>query len=477
MTFMPFQTRPGYTYVYDMNTNGILKISKEQYDALCSYIKGNASGSAVLDEFREKGLLLEPQIERIEHPASQLLDYQMKRCVSSVTFQMSQNCNLRCVYCPFSGNDIYTNRLRSSKDIDWQTVKNGIDFLIANSADADKLNITFYGGEPLLAKKLVINAIEYATKSISGKKITFGMTTNGTLLDNEFLEKVADVDLAIMVSMDGPKEIQDENRFYGDGSGSFDDLYQNIVNLRNNFPSLYEKLTFNTVINVGSDYKKIFNFFRESPDLFARSKVRFSELSQNYTDIPIQYDEVYRAERNYDTLKAYLSLLGYLDRDLISNFREEVEGVFSYPLMFGSKKVTPSVTHPAGTCIPGLKKLFIDVDGIFYPCERVDETSTLMQIGNLDTGFDIEKVLKVLNVGAATEESCKKCWAFHCCTICPVSADNGKNDHYLQKYKLSKCSGVKDSALGMLKNYTMLKELKFQFDEELVKLNTEGVVI
>lgn len=33
-----------------------------------------------------------------------------------------------------------------------------------------------------------------------------------------------------------------------------------------------------------------------------------------------------------------------------------------------------------------------------------------MFIGNLQDGFDIEKIKSLLNVGALTAEQCKNCW-------------------------------------------------------------------
>lgn len=46
--------------------------------------------------------------------------------------------------------------------------------------------------------------MEYAVNDISGKKITFGMTINGTLLEYDFLKRVANFNFAITISLDGP---------------------------------------------------------------------------------------------------------------------------------------------------------------------------------------------------------------------------------------------------------------------------------
>lgn len=41
---------------------------------------------------------------------------------------------------------------------------------------------------------------------------------------------------------------------------------------------------------------------------------------------------------------------------------------------------------------------FVPVDGKFFPCERVDEESSELCIGDLKNGFDLENAKKILNV-------------------------------------------------------------------------------
>ncbi|WP_178076014.1 radical SAM/SPASM domain-containing protein [Paenibacillus oralis] len=419
-----------------------------------------------MEKYQKQGILLDSPITKVQHPATEFLEYQLERCINSITFQMSQNCNLRCSYCPYSDNGIYENRSHLAKNIKWETVKKGIDFMVAHSKDVDHLHVSFYGGEPLIAKDLVIAAMDYTLKQVHGKDISFGMTTNATLLDDEFANAASSYNLTIMVSLDGPKEIHDRNRAFASGRGSYDVLYQNIKRIKEKYPQLHEKMKFNTVINPGSNYGEIFDFFRSNQDIVDLSKVNFNTLSLNYTDMSFTYGKDYFEERNYEALKAYLILLGKLKKEPVSYHKGDIEMIFSLKEFFSPIKETPSEAHPSGTCVPGLKKLFVDVNGNFFPCERINENSTLMKIGNVEQGFEIDKVREILNVGSVTEDHCKDCWAFHCCSICPASADNGKDEQYSKSYKLSKCNRVRAVALENLKNYTMLREFKYQFNKE-----------
>ena len=83
----------------------------------------------------------------------------------------------------------------------------------------------------------------------------------------------------------------------------------------------------------------------------------------------------------------------------------------------------PSKAHPSGPGIPGARKLFMDVQGNFFPCESTSEASRCMRIGSVDSGFDVPKIAKLLNVGKITEEECKSCWGFRLFRQCCLATD------------------------------------------------------
>lgn len=71
-----------------------------------------------------------------------------------------------------------------------------------------------------------------------------------------------------------------------------------------------------------------------------------------------------------------------------------------------------------------------------------------------------------MNIGKSTSEICKNCWAFHLCSICPISADDGYSDTYVADYKLKKCKFIKQDILANLRMYCFLKERGFDYKEE-----------
>ena len=65
-----------------------------------------------------------------------------------------------------------------------------------------------------------------------GKKLTFNITTNGTMLNDEMIYFFQDHDVSLMISLDGPKEINDKNRVFANGKGTFDTVAKQISRIR-----------------------------------------------------------------------------------------------------------------------------------------------------------------------------------------------------------------------------------------------------
>lgn len=89
-----------------------------------------------------------------------------------------------------------------------------------------------------------------------------------------------------------------------------------------------------------------------------------------------------------------------------------------------------------------------------------------MRIGHIDTGFELDNVRNILNIGAITEKECKQCWAFRYCTSCAMAADD--ISEFSAAKKLSICNRVKENTENLFKDYCVLRELGYDFDKEKV---------
>ncbi|MEK7812211.1 MAG: radical SAM protein, partial [Candidatus Desantisbacteria bacterium] len=131
-------------------------------------------------------------------------------------------CNLRCKYCHI----IDTWAAYGHHHMSPETAEAGIKkFMEHSSASGQKCQkeIMFYGGEPLLVPEVVKYAVSCIRKNDASDSCKLTMFTNATAITKDMARFLADNDVFVIVSMDGPAEVHNQMRCYLDGSGGFED--------------------------------------------------------------------------------------------------------------------------------------------------------------------------------------------------------------------------------------------------------------
>lgn len=152
----------------------------------------------------------------------------------------TNTCNFSCSYC-------YSAKGRSSRTIDYATVKNIIKWFVRlNRVNMPPLYITFFGGgEPILCWDSILRP---AIELIKGMRkeyhsaIYVNLITNGSILPPDFISICRDSDIRVAVSFEILEELQNLHR------RNFDKVLENIHTMCNNgiIPSI------NSVITEGS---------------------------------------------------------------------------------------------------------------------------------------------------------------------------------------------------------------------------------
>ncbi|TYQ14967.1 UNVERIFIED_CONTAM: uncharacterized protein Cloal_1366 [Acetivibrio alkalicellulosi] len=461
-----FETNRGQ-YIFDVNTNAIIKIQKNVFENLRNNFSLNSSYKIYeceqVKELKDRGFLSSKKVKEVVHPLSDMLEFYMSSKIKMVILQVTQQCNLRCEYCTYSGS--YINRTHQDARMNIELAKKGVEFLFDNSRDVDSVHIGFYGGEPLIEFELIKDIILYSEKISNGKRLTFGVTTNGTLLNDKIINFFNSHNVLTTISLDGPKEVHDKNRkFASSGCGSFEKIKNGLENIKHNYPDFLSKVMFNAVLDPNNDFSCINDFFT-SYDIVKDLYLNVSDITDDHSVARNTNNEDHETQLKYELFKLYLSKLNKLDKKSVSKLVERYYDHLRKILVDsrGFSSSMPDKGHPSGPCIPGAQRLFIDVNGNFYPCERVSEKSKIMQIGHIDKGFDYDKIRSLLNIGEITSENCKDCWAFKFCTLCAVSADG--IDKLSVEKKLFNCKVVKYSLEEHLKDYCMLNEFGYSFED------------
>lgn len=466
LLFHAFSTAK-YRYVFDANTNSVISVGADQYKALSEIEHGNKTQEnlSVLHEFQKKGICKEVFIEKIYNSNADLMVSHLENNIHMLILQVTQGCNLRCDYCGFSG--LYNNRVHAPKSMNFETAKRAIDWVLSRSADSPFFSFAFFGGEPLLELPLIKKCVEYIKQQAIDREIILAITTNGTLLTPEVYEYLNKNNFLITISLDGPKEIHDRSRKFPNGNGSYDVIMDNIKSIKTHYPESREKLRFNAVLSPETDDNCLQTLFK-SDDVLSYYNHSVSTISETYIDEIPKYSDAFNLNYNHEICKQLLCILGKLEKKNVSVLFDTIESDLNreYSKLKRTTRIS-SVYHPGGPCFAGAMRLFINVEGKFFPCERVSENSQLMAIGDLDNGFDLDKIRMVMNPGQVTENQCKKCWAITHCTLCAAYSDNLTG--LSSTVRLKNCPKVRKRYEDTLKRLCFLKESGYMFETRGVK--------
>lgn len=97
------------------------------------------------------------------------------------------------------------------------------------------LTFSWFGGEPLVAKDVVLRLSRYAKQKCDAHGVKFqgGLTTNAYVLDQALARELISLNQDFFqITLDGWKEAHDVLRQRADGRGTFDVIWQNLLGLK-----------------------------------------------------------------------------------------------------------------------------------------------------------------------------------------------------------------------------------------------------
>ena len=159
------------------------------------------------------------------------------------------DCNFRCLYCYEEKKHINLDLEYYSKIID-----------LIDNFKGNNIFISWFGGEPSLKSKEIISFLKLVNDKCSEKKknLISSMTTNFSMIDLKTLTNFVNSGIKYyQVTLDGTKEIHDKYRPLLNGLGSFDRVYNNLLE------ALNSNLDFEITIRLNFDNKTDYlDFFK-----------------------------------------------------------------------------------------------------------------------------------------------------------------------------------------------------------------------
>ncbi len=355
-----------------------------------------------INELKESGRLFSADTFA---PMAGYLKERTSNVVKALCLHVAHTCNLNCAYCFASQGKYSGNRAVMS----YETGKQALDFLIANSGDRRNLEVDFFGGEPLMNFDVVKQLVAYARtrEKETGKNFRFTLTTNGMLIDDDVIDFANREMSNVVLSLDGRKEIHDKYRVDYSGKGSWDTIvpkFQKLVKARG-----------------GKNYYMRGTFTHENPDFINDIKqmldLGFSELSMEPV-IGSPTDPSALTDNDLQIVLEQYELLA----DLMLEREKEGKPFVFYHYMIDLTE-GPCIYKRISGCGSGTEYMAVTPWGDLYPCHQFvgDDKFKLGNIWDGVTNTEMQNEFKNCNVYAHPE--CADCWAkLYCSGGCAANA-------------------------------------------------------
>lgn len=173
-----------------------------------------------------------------------------------IILKLTTACNLGCVYC-IEGDQ---KEIRMPEKIFFKCVDELPELL--SSVGTKDAEFLFHGGEPLLyGRDSLGRLVDYAREHLPEYNVRFLLQTNGTLIDDNWIDFFVQRKISVGVSLDGYPEIHDKTRRTKSGNPTAADILQNIKKMREAHLKVGTLMVMNSAEEVDAD--KLFDFIKE----------------------------------------------------------------------------------------------------------------------------------------------------------------------------------------------------------------------
>lgn len=294
--------------------------------------------------------------------------------------KITDKCNLNCDYC-------YYHDGKSHEDMSFHDILKIIeyfkDFVIPQ--DTPAYDITFFGGEPLLKKDLILEVVDhYLKQTDSAIRLRFHLCTNGVLLSTDLLKEFQQRSIGIYLSLDGPQDLHDTHRHFKDGSGSFATISQNLEKIADFHRGIEQVISVQTVHGLFDS----FLFFVEEG---FRNIISIPDFSDHWTPESLEILK-----------RQYKKILEYKKKDPRSYFSILDDKI---------RLMDQSLTYKDCSCNFGQHSYVVATNGLIYPCTRFaqDIADNQWSIGDIHRGIDFSKRDGLISKHKQDRKECSSC--------------------------------------------------------------------
>lgn len=347
-------------------TGAWLRITKEIYEYLVIAIKLNYSKELFIRSFvkPEDQLYIEILLNRMKELG--IIDSQEIFFPKSITFEVTNRCNLKCSHCCLNANN-------NSEEMTTQKILQVLKKI--TKWGVDKITIT--GGEPLFRND-ILKILAFLRQSFRGMII---LSTNGVLINENNIEAIIGYVDRIDISIDG---VDEESCSRVRGNGVFGKVIKSVYLLKKR----------------GFDLISLSMVLTEENEKLVE---KFMQLNQKLGTYPV------------------IRRISWLGRALENKSRLMTGDI---PYQYGAEiDCSEKGMCTYENCSNLVTKYHIRYDGSVYACQTIDDER--YRIGHIDQISNFSKIKNnrlsmLVDDLLKIHHQCEKCEVMKFCWKCPV---------------------------------------------------------
>lgn len=397
---------------YNALSSSLALIEEEKYEMLKNFLElsKNIDDKSLLEDLEKGGYLIQDDFDELDYLRFNMFKARMDTSSLSLTIAPTSDCNFRCIYC-------YEKDAIKPCYITLETELCIIKYIEKYAKTLSFLSVTWYGGEPLLAKDSIKRLSNEFHKICKENNVIYvsDMVSNGYLFNDDSIAFLNESSItALQITLDGNENTHNVRRPLLGGKPTFDKIISNLeVLIESNC-----KVTIR--INVDRSNMNEVNYIvdeLENRKILERVMVylaKVENINQTYKD------SMCLSEREFEILK------NDFETRLISK-GIEIDSYRNYPI---------SVTNTCGC--DKVNSYVINADGSLYKCwdEMGREEACLGNINEIDLLEDDRVKLSYISYDPTSDIRCKECEYLPICMGgCHYNRISKKDRNCKEKYE------------------------------------------
>lgn len=431
--------KDGRSLAYNAGTNNLAIMEVNEYKA---YEKLEKEGIEIEDaELKERliegGFIYQDDINELDVIRLKMNQARNNSQTLGLTIAPTSDCNFRCVYC-FEKNVIQPIYMSE------ETENHIIEYIRSKMPEIKRLNIAWYGGEPLLGYESIRRISKAVLEMCEeyGVQYTANIITNGYLLNEERIKELVSWNVEqYQITIDGGCEMHNKRRALRSGKGSYDEILNNLKML-----AAYEDVSISVRVNVD----------KENVHEIENILEMVSNLSEN--------DNIVCYPGHVEAIEGCYKEEDCLNNEEYSQLSDEFNQTLKKKNMIPIfNKEYPRMQY-GGCAATRMGSLIINADGKLYKCwnEIGDESHCVGKISNPSWQEKYRaEYMKYMSYDPTRDKTCMECKFLPLCMGgCPFKRVNHKERCYV-------------------KDFTDIEKMMIQVSENLLEQeeNNESILV